>query len=366
MKTADQILNEVLSSTTITTYLTSDQVLNAIYSAAENALRINISGFPSDETWSPVVLRDTAIDASTEPNYPEGERGYLFLISVAGKIGGASGIAVEAGDIVYCITDSEGGTQAEVGSEWGIIQNNVIFETETSNLKENGTAALGSSGKVANSDHVHPSDSTKVSHSLAIAENDFLVGDSSPFGQWVKKTLLEVKTLLSWVLTSTTEAIGFTISGGTDSKTLTIDEDVTISSKANKAIPATAKNFAGLVGGTGQLEDSLITPVVDIDEFALSGGTVIPVTLTVDETIKVSEKATLGENVTFETITAGEPIDTTALEYSIWEIKDINDDVVAKVVVECSNIGNGTQESKIAFYRMIAGTLTKVFEIDGV
>ena len=56
------------------------------------------------------------IDASTNPNYPAGVTGDTWKISVAGKIGGASGVNVEAGDTIICVTDNAGGTQATVGA----------------------------------------------------------------------------------------------------------------------------------------------------------------------------------------------------------------------------------------------------------
>ncbi len=71
--------------------------------------------------------------------------------------------------------------------------------------------------------------SGKVSHSLATAENDVLVGAPSPFGSWVKKTLAEFKTILGLVLTQTANTVGFTLAGGTTPKTLTVTGDATIS-----------------------------------------------------------------------------------------------------------------------------------------
>jgi hypothetical protein len=66
------------------------------------------------------------VDASTNPNYPAADRGHTYRISVAGRIGGASGPNVEAGDIVICLTDgTAAGTQAAVGANWGIIQTNL-------------------------------------------------------------------------------------------------------------------------------------------------------------------------------------------------------------------------------------------------
>lgn len=67
-----------------------------------------------------------AIDCSANPNYPAADAGHTYRISVAGKIGGGSGINVEVGDIVLCNTDSTAsGNQATVGTKWNIIQANI-------------------------------------------------------------------------------------------------------------------------------------------------------------------------------------------------------------------------------------------------
>ena len=66
------------------------------------------------------------IDASSNPNYPAADRGHTYRISVAGKIGGASGTNVEAGDLIICLTDgTSAGTQGSVGSSWTIAQTNL-------------------------------------------------------------------------------------------------------------------------------------------------------------------------------------------------------------------------------------------------
>ncbi len=62
----------------------------------------------------------------------------------------------------------------------------------------------------------------------ATAESDFIVSGASPFA-WLKKTLAEAKTILGLVLTQTAEAVGFTLAGGTTSKTLTVTGNATIS-----------------------------------------------------------------------------------------------------------------------------------------
>jgi hypothetical protein len=66
------------------------------------------------------------IDCSSNPNYPAADRGWTYRVSVAGKIGGASGTNVEIGDILTCMTDgTAAGTQAAVGAQWAVVQANV-------------------------------------------------------------------------------------------------------------------------------------------------------------------------------------------------------------------------------------------------
>lgn len=66
------------------------------------------------------------IDASTSPNYPAASAGHTYKISVAGKIGGASGTVVEVGDTITCLVDATAaGTQATVGANWIVLQTNI-------------------------------------------------------------------------------------------------------------------------------------------------------------------------------------------------------------------------------------------------
>lgn len=83
------------------------------------------------------------IDCSANPNYPAANAGDVYKVSVAGKIGGASGPNVEVGDSLYCITDgSSAGTHAAVGANWVIFQANIDIDTD-------GTLAANSDAKVA-------------------------------------------------------------------------------------------------------------------------------------------------------------------------------------------------------------------------
>lgn len=66
------------------------------------------------------------IDCAANPNYPAGDAGDTHKISVAGKIGGASGVVVEVGDTAMCITDSTAsGDHVTVGAHWNVIQVNI-------------------------------------------------------------------------------------------------------------------------------------------------------------------------------------------------------------------------------------------------
>lgn len=65
-------------------------------------------------------------DCSGNPNYPAADRGHTYRVSVAGKIGGASGVVVEVGDMFICLADgTAAGNQATVGANWSVIQTNI-------------------------------------------------------------------------------------------------------------------------------------------------------------------------------------------------------------------------------------------------
>jgi hypothetical protein len=72
-----------------------------------------------------VVYKGT-IDCSGNPNYPAADAGDAYVVSVDGKIGGASGINVITGDTILCKVDGTvAGTQAAVGANWNIIEQNI-------------------------------------------------------------------------------------------------------------------------------------------------------------------------------------------------------------------------------------------------
>lgn len=98
-----------------------------------------------------VMIFKGVIDCSANPNYPAADAGAVYKVSVAGKIGGASGVNVEAGDTAYCIADgTAAGTQAAVGASWNIAQANIdgAVTGPTSAVNLRLAVFNGTSGKV--------------------------------------------------------------------------------------------------------------------------------------------------------------------------------------------------------------------------
>lgn len=105
-----------------------------------------------------------AKDCSANPKFPAANAGETYIVSVAGKIGGASGTSVEKGDLLLCNTDgSAEGTQAEVGAKWDVVQTNLVV------------GAVGEPGKVLAADD--PLLSSMVSGIAKIAPTHSLTED---------------------------------------------------------------------------------------------------------------------------------------------------------------------------------------------
>lgn len=130
-----------------------------------------------------------SIDCSANPNYPAADRGHTYRVSVAGKIGGASGVNVEAGDLLICITDATAtGTQAAVGSNWSITQTNIDgavvgpasatanhfaqFDGTTGKLIKGGLALTTSTTLAGNSDTNVPSEKAVKAYAFGLAVED--------------------------------------------------------------------------------------------------------------------------------------------------------------------------------------------------
>lgn len=79
--------------------------------------------------------------ASGNPNYPTGSKGDVYYISVAGKVGGASGKTVTVGDMLICSADNAGGTEASVGTSWFVTESNL----DMTNVAITGGSITGTS-----------------------------------------------------------------------------------------------------------------------------------------------------------------------------------------------------------------------------
>lgn len=65
-------------------------------------------------------------NASANPNYPAASKGDAYIVSVAGKVGGASGKSVDIGDVYVASADNAGGTEASVGTSWFVLEHNLV------------------------------------------------------------------------------------------------------------------------------------------------------------------------------------------------------------------------------------------------
>lgn len=103
-------------------YLDTDGTLAAnsdVKVASQKASKTYIDGLIAAAN---ALVYKGVIDCSTNPNYPAADAGDLYVVSVSGKIGGASGLDVVAGDLILCKVDATAsGTQAAVGANWDTV-----------------------------------------------------------------------------------------------------------------------------------------------------------------------------------------------------------------------------------------------------
>ena len=124
---------------------TTQAASTAFVQAAVSAAVAGLLEFKSDQ------------DCSANPNYPAAAKGDVYYVSVAGKIGGASGKSVDIGDAIVCKADNAGGTEASVGTSWFVLEKNLAGALlSANNLSDIGNAAtaLSNLGAAAAS-HTH-------------------------------------------------------------------------------------------------------------------------------------------------------------------------------------------------------------------
>ena len=120
------------------------------------------------------------IDASSNPNYPVGIVGDSYVITVAGKVGGASGEDVTAGDFLICKVDNAGGDEATVGADWFVVEKNLNDTDDVpegvSNLYYTDVRVSANSDVTANTTHIS-SDGTD--HANVVTNDTHVAGDGS-------------------------------------------------------------------------------------------------------------------------------------------------------------------------------------------
>jgi hypothetical protein len=117
---------------------TADDVPSDVQIAADDLSDLKIPG--GAFTFKGVL------DCSLNPNYPAANAGFVYKVSVAGKIGGGSGTVVNVGDVLTCIQDgSAAGTQAAVGANWLIEEANLGYAAESAANKSTNVTTDGAS-----------------------------------------------------------------------------------------------------------------------------------------------------------------------------------------------------------------------------
>ena len=133
----------VANKSTSTSLGTSDTLY-----PTQNAVKVYADSLLGDA--NALVYKGT-IDCSTNPDYPAADAGWMYIASVAGKIGGASGTDVEVGDMIICNTDGTvSGNQATVGQYWNVIQKNIVGAVTgpASSVSDNVVFFDGTTGKI--------------------------------------------------------------------------------------------------------------------------------------------------------------------------------------------------------------------------
>jgi len=151
---------------------------DAVKTYVDNAI---VSGISINDA---MIFKGT-IDCSANPNYPAADRGWVYKISVAGRIGGASGPVVEVNDTIICGTDSTAaGTHASVGSNWNILQTNIVDSSilvtgPASATSGNFAMFDGTTGKIVKDSSLNSSSFATASHTHGNISNVGAIGSNA-------------------------------------------------------------------------------------------------------------------------------------------------------------------------------------------
>lgn len=175
------------------------------------------------------------IDCSTNPNYPAANAGDFYKVSVSGKIGGASGLSVIAGDNLICFVDSTAaGDHATVGANWNQIVNSTAsgdvigpasatdnaiarYDSTTGKLLQNSLATVDDNGSV----NIPTGQSYKI-NGAAITQDD--VGDGTTYKQYSSTEKTKLSNIEAAADVTDAANVGSSIHGATAKASL-VDAD---------------------------------------------------------------------------------------------------------------------------------------------
>ncbi len=228
-------------------------------------------------TTSPIVTPQASDFAGLWKNYK----------GATGDAGAAANIATDTlwdavGDLVV-------GTGANTAGRLAKGSEGKVLTAGASTLSWETPSAIGLATSISDGDVTHAPDGDTVFHALAgkqatglsplnsqaVAENDVLVGAPTPFGNWVKKTIAEFKTILGLGSAAYTASTAYDVSGaaaGVIAASIS-DGDTTHSPDGNSVFDALALK-APLSGATltGATINALTPTAVSVG-FTIAGGT---------------------------------------------------------------------------------------------
>lgn len=200
-----------------------------------------------------------AIDASTNPNYPAGNSGDTYRISVAGKIGGASGPNVEVGDMIILHVDgSAAGNHATVGANWDIIQANIdgaVTLTGTQTLT-NKTISMASNTITG----------TTAEFNTALTDGDFatLAGTETLTNKTINLTSNTLTGTIAQFNTAVSDADLATLAGTETltNKTISMASNTITGTLAQFNTALSGDDFVSLTGTETLTNKTLTTPTI--------------------------------------------------------------------------------------------------------
>ncbi len=178
------------------------------------------------------------IDCSLNPNYPAADAGHFYKVSVSGKIGGASGQSVNAGDDLICTVDSSAtGDEATVGANWNILHtssagdvigpgsstDNAIarFDQASGKLLQNSQATIDDNGSIN-----IPTGQSYKKNGAALNQDD--IGDGTTYKQYSSTEKTKLNGIESGADVTDAGNVGSSIHGSSAKGSLTDNDKFAI------------------------------------------------------------------------------------------------------------------------------------------